>query len=250
MTQTIVIFAAGLGTRMGELTQEKPKSLVTIDGKTLLQRALEFTKWHKFDRIIINTHYFSQKIEEFIEQFQKNNPEFPKIFTEYEPELLETGGTIKKLYNLYDLEEKIFTLNSDVIIDAKENPFDLMLKEWEKLKPDLLLLMQPTKNAYGYVGSGDFYMDKDSMLNRNGPTPYPYMFTGMHLVNPAKIDSIKDKIFSFKECYPPSGKFSDQFKIRGTLMKGNWYHATSPEDVDKIEHLLNPHSQNLQIKAP
>ncbi len=236
--ETIVIFAAGKGTRMKEVTHLLPKSLIKIHGKPLLQYALESTLQHKFDRVIINTHYLSEQIEEFIAEFRKSNPNFPEIILEYESELLETGGTIKKLAQLYDLGDKIFTLNSDIIISAKTNPFKDLHDIWKKSDIDMLLLLEATESACGYIGSGDFNLESDGSINRNSEAPYPYMFAGMQILNPQKIKQNPENIFSLKEYYPQIGKLSGALDVRAIPMQGEWYHATGPEDIIDIENRL------------
>jgi len=236
--ETIVIFAAGKGTRMREITDSRPKSLIKIHGKPLLQYALESTLQHKFDRVIINTHYLSEQIEEFIDDFRESHPSFSEIILEYEETLLETGGTIKKLTKLYDLGEKVFTLNSDIIIDAIGNPFEDMNNMWNKGKMDMLLLLEATERACGYTGFGDFNLEADGRIHRHGEPPYPYMFTGMQIVNPQKIAQNSGDIFSFKEYYPQLGRLSDMLELRALPMQGDWYHANAPEDVLEIERRI------------
>ena len=238
MVETIVIFAAGKGTRMREITNLVPKSLIRIHNKPLLQYALESTLQHKFDRIIINTHYLSEQIEEFIEWFRLDNPHFPEIILEYEPELLETGGAVKKLAKLYDLGEKIFTLNSDVIISAKGNPFKDLNDMWLNSNIDMLLLLEATENACGYIGSGDFNLEIDGSIHRHSNAPYPYMFAGMQILNPQKIAQNSEDIFSLKEYYPQIGSLSEMLEVRALPMQGDWYHATGPEDIVDIEKRL------------
>ena len=236
--ETIIIFAAGRGTRMEEATRAVPKSLLEIHNKPLLQYALESTEQYKFDRIIINTHYLHKQIEEFIRAFVAKYPNFPEIILEYEKEPLETGGTVKKLAKLYDLGEKVFTLNSDVIMRSDSNLFEDLNSKWDASKMDLLLLLQDTDEAFGYVGSGDFYLNADGTIHRNREAPYPCMFTGMQMLNPQKIAQIPEDIFSLRECYPQIGKFSQILEVRAIQMDGQWYHATRPQDLLEIEKHL------------
>lgn len=237
--ESIVIFAAGKGTRMKELTNSIPKPLIQIHGKPLLQYALELTKQHKFDRIIINTHHLAKQIEEFVSAFINSHPDFPEIIIEHEEVILETGGTIKNLSKLYDLGERIFTLNSDIIIRAKGNIFKKMLDSWEELSPDMLLLLQDVTKATGYIGYGDFNIEANSMVSREGEGPYPYIFSGLQILNPRKIAEYPRDIFSLQEYFPQIGDFGDRLKVRATLMEGKWYHASSQEDIKVIEEVLN-----------
>lgn len=236
--ESIVIFAGGKGTRMKEITQITPKPLIKIREKPLLQYALEFTKRYNFDRIIINTHHLSEQIAEFIKKFKEANPQFPEIIIEHEELLLETGGTIKKLARLYDLGERIFTLNSDIIIQAESNVFHDLLEVWSQKNPDLLLLLQDTKKAFGYIGEGDFNLESDYRINRSGSGSYKYIFSGLQILNPCKISSHPADIFSLQEFFP-QGPVYEKVNLRATTMNGWWYHASCPEDIKVIESQIS-----------
>ncbi|MCK4466616.1 MAG: NTP transferase domain-containing protein, partial [Bacteroidales bacterium] len=62
-----MIFAAGMGTRLGNMTQNIPKALVPVKGITMLQIAIEKLKFHNFNQIIINVHHFPGQIKQFLE---------------------------------------------------------------------------------------------------------------------------------------------------------------------------------------
>jgi NDP-sugar pyrophosphorylase family protein len=89
-----MIFAAGLGSRLKPFTNDKPKALVALAGKPLLQRAIEKLKKLGVDRIVINVHHFADLIEDFL----KENDNFGVDIrvSDERGELLETGGGLKK----------------------------------------------------------------------------------------------------------------------------------------------------------
>lgn len=230
---TIMLFAAGRGTRMGHLTTNQPKSLISIAGQPILHHALDLCKIYKFKKIVINTHYFHEKIIDSITIYRKNNPNFPEIINIYEEELLETGGAIKNAIEILG-DEPVFTLNTDVILRVGYNVFEDMIKLWNPDKMDFLLFMQPYDKSIGYIGKGDFDFDQDNRLIRpqldDAKKNYSHMYTGLSILKPAEIALNPLKIFSLRDYYLNNDKL---FGIEAK--SAEWYHATHPEDVSKIE---------------
>ncbi len=230
MIDTIFLFAAGLGNRMRHLTENNPKTLIPILGKPILHYTLEMCSSYPFKKIIINTHYMSDKIEESIESFRKKNPDFPEIVTIYEEELLETGGAIKNALE-HTGDKPIFTLNTDVVIKSSDNLFEIMQDNWDADKMDFLLLMQPYKDSVGYSGHGDFDIEEGGKLVRpDKQENYEYMYSGMQILKPSKIAKHPLKIFSLREYYLNSDKV-----VGIPAKRTKWYHATNPENLVDIE---------------
>ena len=230
MIDTIMLFAAGLGNRMRHLTENSPKTLLSILDKPILFHALELCKSYPFKKIVINTHYMHKQIEQAIECFRELNPSFPKIHIIYEDELLETGGAVKNAYDILG-NKPIFTLNTDIVLRAEYNIFEFMLKKWNEDEMDFLLLMQPYKNSVGYSGHGDFDLNEDGKLIRpDKPENYEYMYSGLQILKPGKVAKHPLRIFSLREYYLNSNKVTG---IPAHDMR--WYHATKPEDIIDIE---------------
>ena len=239
MIDTIMLFAAGLGNRMRHLTENSPKTLLPILGKPILHHALELCKTYPFKKIVINTHYLNKQVEQSIKDFQKANPNFPEIVIIYEEELLETGGAIKNAHDILG-SEPVFTLNTDIVLQAEYNIFDFMLKTWNKDKMDFLLLMQPYKDSVGYTGHGDFDLDKDGKLIRpDKQENYEYMYAGLQILKPEKVAKHPLRIFSLREYYLNSDKV-----VGLAAHDTRWYHATKPEDIINIEMDMLAHENS------
>lgn len=237
MIDTIMLFAAGLGNRMRHLTENSPKTLIPILGKPILHYALELCKSYPFKKIVINTHYLHNKIEESTKAFKKNNPDFPEIVIIYEEELLETGGAIKNAFNILG-DKPIFTLNTDIVLQSEYNIFEYMIAKWNPEQMDFLLLMQDYNKAVGYSGHGDFDLDASGALRRpDKEGNYEYMYAGLQILKPAKVARHPLKIFSLREYYLNSDKVLGM-KARDV----RWYHATSPEDLVDIEMDMLAHN--------
>ena len=239
MIDTIMLFAAGLGNRMRHLTENSPKTLIPILGKPILHHILELCKIYPFKKIVINTHYIHKQIEKSIEVFKEENPDFPDIIIVYEEELLETGGAVKNAYNILG-PNPIFALNTDVILQSKYNIFEFMLKKWDKDKMDFLLLMQPYENSVGYVGYGDFDLDKQGKLIRpDKQENYKYMYSGLEILKPKLVAKHPLRIFSLREYYLNSDKV---IGLPADNMR--WYHSTEPEDIINIEMDMLAHENS------
>lgn len=115
-----LIFAAGLGTRLRPLTNDKPKALVEINGKTLLQITIEKLVEFGFNDIMVNIHHFADLM---IETIEKNNGFGANItISDERNELLETGGGLKKAAWFFDDNQPFLVHNVDVIhnLDLKQ----------------------------------------------------------------------------------------------------------------------------------
>ena len=233
-----MIFAAGKGTRMGALTQELPKPLISIAGMPILHHALKNAIAYPFKKIVINSHHLADQIQTSVEDFKSKHRHInlPEIIVIYEPELLETGGAIKNALNLLG-DKPIFTLNSDVILKSGISVFEYLNQQWNPQIIDFLLLLQPFGKAVGYTGAGDFELTCDRQVSRIKTTRnYSYMYAGLSIVKPAMIAENPAHVFSLKDYYLACEKVYGACMSEDSL---KWYHATTPEDVVAIEQAIS-----------
>lgn len=108
-----MILAAGLGTRLRPVTNSMPKALVEVDGKPLLQHALEHVKQNGIRDVIVNVHHFPEQILEFLKL--NNNFGLEITISDESDELLETGGGVKKASWFFTGNEPFLVRNMDVI---------------------------------------------------------------------------------------------------------------------------------------
>ena len=107
-----IIFAAGLGTRLKPITNNIPKVLVKVDGIAMLERIINKLIDNSFSKIVINTHYFADQIERFIEEKQFDT----EIILSYEEDVLETGGGLVFAKKYFD-DGDILVYNGDILTD-------------------------------------------------------------------------------------------------------------------------------------
>ena len=144
-----MIFAAGLGTRLRPLTNDRPKALVEVAGKPMLQRVIERLKAAGVDEVVINIHYFGDKVTEFLEQ----NDNFGLTVhisdeRQWSDEPLETGGGILKARQWLEGETPFIVHNADILTDLDLSAFyrnhcehaalvSLLVKERKGMLPDI-----------------------------------------------------------------------------------------------------------------
>lgn len=217
--QSIMIFGAGLGTRMRHLTADRPKPLVEVAGRPLIDHALDLTAGMGLTRVV-NTHYRADQLAAHVAG---------KALISHEDVLLETGGGLRHARPLLGTGP-VFTLNSDAIW-AGPNPLHILQNAWRAGMEGLLLLLPP-QAALGHKGHGDFDMDAQGRLRR-APA---FVYSGAQIIRPAVLDGIDQDIFSLNLAW-------DGMIARGTLYgvtyDGQWCDVGQPESIALAEQLLH-----------
>ena len=157
-----MVLAAGLGTRLRPLTEAVPKPLVELNGRTLLDHAIDRLAAAGVEQIVVNTHYLAAMIADRLAQRLE-----PRIEISEEPELLDTGGGVARA--LPSLGEAFFVVNADVFwLDGRESALLRLARAFDHGAMDAMLLLQRTVSAVGYDGSGDYMLDPGG-----APSPPP-----------------------------------------------------------------------------
>lgn len=113
-----MILAAGLGTRLKPFTDKHPKALALVNGKSLLQRNIEYLQQYNIYDVIINTHHFASQIEESV---FSNNGWGSKVTISYEEQVLETGGGLKYAAPFFKDSDYFVMMNADVLTNMPLN---------------------------------------------------------------------------------------------------------------------------------
>lgn len=115
MITRAMIFSAGLGTRFKPWTDKHPKALAVVNGKSLLQRNIEYLQQYGIRSVIVNVHHFAEQIIEAVKQNNGWGSEI--IFSDERGELLDTGGGLLKAESLFVPGEALITCNVDILTD-------------------------------------------------------------------------------------------------------------------------------------
>lgn len=221
----LMLFAAGLGTRMGALTANRPKPLIPVSGRPLIDHALALVDEAGIDRIVVNTHYLADQIEAHIA---------PRglIVSREEPAILETGGGLKRALPLLG-DDPVMTLNTDAVWTGR-NPLIELMAVWDGARMDGLLLLLPVEKAMGHVATGDFLMDLDGRLERAKGRPGP-VYLGAQILKTAGLTAIEEEVFSLNLLWD---RMISEGRLYGMIHDGGWCDVGRPEGIALAETML------------
>lgn len=217
----VMIFAAGFGTRMGALTADRPKPMVRVAGRPLIDHALDLVAAVSPARIVVNTHYKAEVLHRHLAGRD--------LVISHEEEILDTGGGLKQATPLL-ASESVFTLNPDVAWHGP-NPLRHVQSAWNAAEMDALLLCVPTARAIGRLGGGDFSVDAEGHISRGGDLVY----TGVQIVKPALLERISERVFSLNRLWDLLIAEGRAFAIE---YPGAWCDVGRPEGIALAEDLM------------
>lgn len=219
---SLMIFAAGFGTRMGALTRDRPKPLIEVAGKPLIDHALGLARAAGINRIVGNTHYLADMMGAHLAaQGVTVSKEVPDI--------LDTGGGLRKA--LPDLGDgPVLTLNPDAVWTGG-NPLSELAEAWDPDRMGALLMLVPSAQAAAHGGKGDFDMDADGRLKRGTA----YVYTGAQVLRTDRLHEINDPVFSLNAYWNLLERDGQLF---GTVHTGGWCDVGTPEGIVAAEALL------------
>ncbi len=216
-----MILAAGMGKRMGELTQEIPKPMLIVEGISLIERALLYLKRNNINKVVINTHYKAEIFEEFVMSLPIAAE--LEIFFSREEILLGTGGGIKHALPLLG-KEPFFVINSDaVFIDSKDKltSFMQLQENWQsKIMPMMMLLARKNK-AFGYWSKGDFDINEHNQLNQDQEIR-EFINPGLSVMDYRLFADYQEEVLQFSPTIYQD--LIQKHKLYGSIYEGNWYH--------------------------
>ena len=233
--KTGMALAAGLGTRMRPLTNDRPKALVEVNGKALLDWALDRFEQAGVTRSIVNIHHFADRMEDHI---ARRNSSPPVTISDERECVLETGGGVVKVLPLLG-DDPVFISNIDAIWqDETPSELDRLRAAWDGSKMDVLLLLAPLEQTLGFDGAGDFFLEQNGQVAwRGGAATAPFAYAGVQIMKPAIMDGRKEERFSMIEVWKdliPKGR------VCGLPRKSFWMHVGDPEARNQAEARLSP----------
>ena len=223
MSFPVLLFAAGFGTRMKHLTADRPKPMVEVAGRPLIDHALGLAQDISPPVIVANLHYRPEILVDHL------NPLGVKTIIEA-PDILETGGGLRNALPMLG-DGPIITMNTDAIWRGA-NPLDLLLSAWDPSRMDALLMGVPPARAMQHAGFGDFTIDTKGRLTR-GPG---LVYGGVQIIKTDLLSGISEQSFSLNVVW-------DQMLAKGTLhglaYDGFWCDVGHPDGIATAEELLN-----------
>lgn len=221
MTDAVMLFAAGFGTRMGALTKDRPKPLVKVAGKPLIDHAMRFVRDFPDARVVVNAHYKSGQIIDFFDGTDV------KVSVET-PQILDTGGGLKAALPLLDADV-IFTMNTDAVWDGP-NPLRVLKSAW---KDDMqaLLLCVPKAQTIGHAGKGDI----DISPNGRATWGIETIYSGVQIIRSDIVSNTPETVFSLKAIWQ---KLEANGKLKAVAYPGRWCDVGHPDGITLAEDML------------
>ncbi|MBI4185099.1 MAG: nucleotidyltransferase family protein [Proteobacteria bacterium] len=227
-----MVLAAGKGTRMAPLTNDRPKPLVEVGGRTMLDRALDALAAAGVEEAVVNSHHLGERIARAVAGRRR-----PRITLSPEDSLLDTGGGVKRA--LPHLGARPFyVVNGDSVwVDGPQQPaLERLAAAWSDARMDALLLVYPTRFAANCSGRGDFMLDPLGRARRRHEREVaPFIFTGVQVLHPRLFAGAPEGPFSLNRLYD---RAEEELRLYALVHDGDWFHIGTPEAIAEVEGLL------------
>lgn len=230
--QTAMVLAAGLGTRMRPLTDDRPKALVAVRGRALIDHVLDRCVEAGVQRAVINVHAFADKLEAHL----AGRTDIKIAISDERAQLMETGGGVKQARALLG-DDPIFVCNIDSVWDEPAGSAMARLAQgFDPARMGALLMLAAMDQQLGYDGAGDFFMDETGVLTLRAPMPHsPWAYMGVQIIDPALVDNEPLEPFSFMRVWK---RLQAEQRLYGAPLGGFWMHVGDPNAREAAEARL------------
>ena len=236
--KTAMVLAAGMGTRLRPLTDTMPKPLVNVGGKPVILRTLQMLADAGIERVVINTHYFAPMVESAV---KAATPLGMTVHFSYEPELLDTGGGIRKALPLLG-DDPFLTVNSDAVwLDDVKPLLKPFMAAFDATKHDVLLSVVPTTETKDFQPLGDFKFvkrqsQKVGQLTRTGEREnWNVVFAGLSICKPGLFMNIPLAKFSQNIIWT---ELAEAKRLYGWCYTGRWREIGSHRGLELARALV------------
>jgi len=226
-----MILAAGFGTRMRPLTHARPKPLIEVAGRALIDHALDRVAAAGVERAAINLHDRGAMIRTHLAGRVR-----PRLaFSEERPAILDTGGGVAQALALGLIGPAPFhVLNSDAIWTGPE-PLATLAAAWAPQAMDALLLLVPRARAANYVRAGDFFLDDGRPRRRCDAAAAPYVYSGAQILAPRALEGAPTGAFSLNCVW---NRLLAAGRLAAVVHQGGWVDVGTPEGIAVAERAL------------
>ncbi len=232
--ETAMVMAAGLGKRMRPLTATRPKPLVEVAGKPLIDHVFDRLRSAGVKRAVVNVHYLADALEAHLHARVRD---IEVVVSDERKLLLETGGGLVKAKPLLG-DAPFLCVNSDNLwIDGPIDAIRALGSAWDDDRMDALLLVVPLARAGSHRGRGDFHLDPMGRIvrRRQAGRVAPFVYTGVQMLHPRLIADAPEGAFS-------TNVFWDRAiaagRAWGVVHQGLWFDVGTPASIGLTEAAL------------
>ena len=231
--KTAMVLAAGLGKRMRPLTASRPKPLIEVAGKPLLDHLLERLHAAGVEKIVVNVHYLADAVEAHL---ARNAHGLDICVSDERPLLLETGGGLVKAAPLIDTDPFLVVNSDNLWLDGPADTLKLLASHWAGHKMDALLLLVPHARAENHRGMGDFHMGRTGRLRRRERSHVaPFVYTGVQIISKRLLEGAPEGPFSTNLLWD---RAIEQGRCFGAVHQGLWFDVGTPQSIKATELIL------------
>lgn len=217
-----MIFAAGLGTRMRPLTDARPKAMVEVAGKPLIDHALHPAEEAGIPTRVVNLHWFADLIRSHLSGRGVT-------FSDETGALLETGGGLRKALPLLG-PGPVFAMNADAVWSGP-NPYEVLREAWDPTRMDGLVLLVPPERAHGHALKSGFGLASDGRALWQPDLAYP----GAQILTTGDLSEIDAAAFSLRLVWD---RMRARDRLFGVIYPGHWCDVGYPDAIPIAEAML------------
>jgi MurNAc alpha-1-phosphate uridylyltransferase len=227
-----MVLAAGLGQRMRPLTATRPKPLIEVSGRAMIDHTLDQLAAAGVETAVVNVHWLGDQIVRHLAGRTR-----PRIVISEERDLLETGGGVVKALPALG-SEPFFVVNGDMLwLDGTTPALERLQRAWRADTMDVLMLLHRTVAAVGYDGTGDYFADPLGLLKRRQPGEVaPHVYAGIHVLQPRVLKDAPTGAFSLNRAFDGAEAAG---RLYGIAHDGLWFHVGTPGELAEVQRYLD-----------
>ncbi len=230
-----MVLAAGLGTRMRPLTDDRPKALVEVGGKALIDHMLDRLAAAGVETAVVNVHYFADRLEAHLAARMAENPLPRIVISDERPQALETGGGVKHALPLLG-DAPVWVANIDSIWLEDASAIDAVAHAWNPATMDVCLMLASTTESLGFHDTGDVFLGDDGAVRFKEPGEIaPLVYVGVHICKPQVVADGPEGPFSLLPIWKALAR---DHRVHGVAPAGVWMHVGDPGARDVAEARL------------
>lgn len=231
--RSAMVLAAGIGTRMRPLTDTRPKPMVEVAGRLLIDHVLNRLAEADIETAVVNIHHHADLMERHL-RARRGEPRI--VISDERDALLETGGGIRRALPLLG-PAPFISINADTIwIEGIRPNLPTLIENFDPERMDALLLLAPTSASIGYDGRGDFVMDGQGALSFRGERGVaPFVYAGAGVLQPELFDGSPEGPFSLTRLFR---RAADEGRLFGLRLDGVWMHVGTPGAIAEAEEAI------------
>jgi MurNAc alpha-1-phosphate uridylyltransferase len=228
-----MVLAGGLGTRMRPLTNDRPKALVEVAGRALIDRGLDRLVEAGIETAVVNVHHFADAMEAHLAR----RADIKVLISDERDQLLDSGGGIAKALPLLGSEPFLVANIDSLWIEGATPALETLKAAWNPDLMDILVLLVPRGQGLGFEGPRGFFRDELGRLTRtqDDANPAPLCNIGFQIMKPDVVPPYEGDAFSI---LPVWDRLAAEGRLFGAVMDGFWMHVGDPGARDQAEARL------------